>query len=93
MGGLVVRQAEQLAGFLGTDSFGYGYVHELITIGTPHLGSPLAGCGKTASFMKIATHIMPDKRYAGPKSCLDKLSACICGSFCPLLLRAGTLLP
>jgi hypothetical protein len=42
MGGLVVRQAEQLAGFLGTDSFGYGYVHELITIGTPHLGSPLA---------------------------------------------------
>jgi pimeloyl-ACP methyl ester carboxylesterase len=42
MGGLVTRAAEYLPGFMSSDSFGAGYIHKLITIGTPHLGSPLA---------------------------------------------------
>jgi pimeloyl-ACP methyl ester carboxylesterase len=42
MGGLVTRAAENLPGFMSSDSFGVGYIHKLITIGTPHLGSPLA---------------------------------------------------
>ena len=57
MGGLVTRTLEQnvasMAGYVGVPpqgsladayalSFGQGVVHKLITIGTPHLGSPLA---------------------------------------------------
>jgi pimeloyl-ACP methyl ester carboxylesterase len=42
MGGLVVRTAASLPGFLGTANYGVGPVHKLITIGTPHLGTPLA---------------------------------------------------
>jgi len=42
MGGLVARTLEKLSGFTDQFSFGVGNVHKLITIGTPHLGSPLA---------------------------------------------------
>ena len=42
MGGLVVRTAASLPGFVGTANYGVGPVHKLITIGTPHLGTPLA---------------------------------------------------
>ena len=42
MGGLVTRTLEKLPSFNGTDSFGVGIVHKLITIGTSHFGSPLA---------------------------------------------------
>jgi len=42
MGGDVTRTLLNLDGYAGTDSFGTGVVHKLITIGTPHLGSPLA---------------------------------------------------
>ena len=42
MGGLVTRALEQLPDFAGSNSWGKGYVHKLITIGTPHRGSPLA---------------------------------------------------
>ena len=42
MGGTVSRTAVNLPGFAMSDSFGAGYIHKLITIGTPHLGSPLA---------------------------------------------------
>lgn len=42
MGGVVARTLQQLPDFTGSESFGKGYVHKLITIGTPHLGSPLA---------------------------------------------------
>ena len=42
MGGLVARTLEELSTYAGPESFGMGDVHKLITIGTPHLGSPLA---------------------------------------------------
>jgi pimeloyl-ACP methyl ester carboxylesterase len=42
MGGLVTRAVANVLGYAGSDTFGAGYVHKLITIGTPHLGSPLA---------------------------------------------------
>lgn len=42
MGGLVTRTLENLSDYLDKSSFKSGSVHKLITIGTPHLGSPLA---------------------------------------------------
>lgn len=42
MGGLVTRQLPLLLGFGSDDTFGRGVVHKLITIGTPHLGTPIA---------------------------------------------------
>ncbi len=42
MGGTIVRTLEYLSGYTDTSSFGLGNVHKLVTIGTPHLGSPLA---------------------------------------------------
>src|ERR1700730_8687545 len=42
MGGTITRTLENLPGFTGQESFGLGNVHKLISIGTPHLGSPLA---------------------------------------------------
>ena len=43
MGGTVTRKLEYLSQYTDGSSFGMGNVHKLITIGTPHLGSPLAG--------------------------------------------------
>jgi pimeloyl-ACP methyl ester carboxylesterase len=42
MGGTIVRAMEYLSGYTASASFGFGNVHKLITIGTPHFGSPLA---------------------------------------------------
>ena len=42
MGGVVTRQAESLPEFADESSFGVGSIHKLITVGTPHLGSPFA---------------------------------------------------
>ena len=42
MGGTITRALQYLASYTGPESFGKGNVHKLITIGTPHLGSPLA---------------------------------------------------
>lgn len=53
----------------------------------------LAGCGKTPSFEKSVTRIMSDRRQTDPKLHPRRVSVCICGSFCPLAPRAGTLLP
>jgi len=42
MGGDIARTMVLSADFLSGDSFGRGPVHKLVTIGTPHLGTPLA---------------------------------------------------
>jgi pimeloyl-ACP methyl ester carboxylesterase len=42
MGGLVAREISMLPQYLGNESFAVGNIHKLITIGTPHYGSPFA---------------------------------------------------
>jgi pimeloyl-ACP methyl ester carboxylesterase len=42
MGGTVARTLINLPRFVGWDNYGAGFIHKLITIGTPHFGSPLA---------------------------------------------------
>jgi len=42
MGGDITRTFPMVTGFYGNTTFGLGGVHKLITIGTPHWGSPLA---------------------------------------------------
>lgn len=42
MGGLVTRTLEYLPDYVTNSSFSIGEIHKLITIGSPHLGSPLA---------------------------------------------------
>jgi hypothetical protein len=42
MGGDVARTLPQLSGYAGQDTYQQGYVHKLITIDTPHQGTPLA---------------------------------------------------
>lgn len=42
MGGLVTRTLEYHPAYTDRTSLGVGKIHKLITIGTPHLGSPLA---------------------------------------------------
>ena len=60
MGGLISNSMPQYpALFQGTDTYGQGYIHKLITIDTPYYGSPLAqylGASKAdcKAFMNIA---------------------------------------
>lgn len=42
MGGDITRTFPTIKGFYGNTTFGLGGVHKMITIGTPHWGSPLA---------------------------------------------------
>jgi hypothetical protein len=42
MGGDISRTMALLPNFLSAADYGYGPIHKLITIGTPHLGTPLA---------------------------------------------------
>jgi pimeloyl-ACP methyl ester carboxylesterase len=42
MGGLIARTIAGLDTFLSADTFGQGDIHKLITIDTPHLGTPVA---------------------------------------------------
>jgi hypothetical protein len=42
MGGDVTRWLVQESNFLSNDTFAQGSIHKVVTIGTPHLGSPLA---------------------------------------------------
>ncbi len=42
MGGDVARTMALFPGFLDSKTYGQGYIHKLITIDTPHLGTPLA---------------------------------------------------
>lgn len=41
-GGVITRTLPLLSGFLANPTFGVGPIHKLITVDTPHLGSPLA---------------------------------------------------
>jgi len=43
MGGVITRTLALQSAFLGDSSYGQGIVHKVITVDTPHLGSPLAG--------------------------------------------------
>lgn len=43
MGGDIARVMPTVTGFANQTNYGLGPVHKLITIGTPHQGSPLAG--------------------------------------------------
>ena len=42
MGGLIARNLELQPGVTGPSTFGQGLIHKLITIDTPHLGTPVA---------------------------------------------------
>lgn len=42
MGGDITRTLPEFAQFYNNNTFALGYVHKVITIGTPHWGSPLA---------------------------------------------------
>jgi len=42
LGGLIARQMPLLPNFLNAGTFGQGSIHKVITIDTPHLGTPLA---------------------------------------------------
>jgi hypothetical protein len=42
MGGDITRTLPLLSGYAGQDTYTQGYVHKLITLDTPHLGTPVA---------------------------------------------------
>lgn len=42
MGGDVTRTMVSIDGFFGDENYGKGLVHKVVTVATPHLGSPLA---------------------------------------------------
>src|SRR5439155_22183208 len=42
MGGLISRDLPLVPGFFASGTFGAGRIHKLITIGTPHRGTPVA---------------------------------------------------
>lgn len=48
MGGDIARAMILLPGFLSDSTFGQGSIHKLITIDTPHLGSPIASALSTS---------------------------------------------
>lgn len=43
LGGLMTRHLVLVSDFLGSSSLMKGYIHKVITLDSPHLGSPLAG--------------------------------------------------
>lgn len=62
MGGLIIRNLQSFEAFSGRDSYGQGLVHKIITIGTPHFGSP------------IATALLPGET-TDPNRCVRRLFA------------------
>lgn len=67
MGGDIVRTMVLLPNFLNDHNFGQGGIHKLITIDTPHLGSPLAD----------ANHLLSSQEEGG---CVETMLA-LGGSF------------
>ena len=49
MGGDVTRTLPLLSGYAGQDTYIQGYVHKLITLDTPHLGTPVAADALSAN--------------------------------------------
>jgi pimeloyl-ACP methyl ester carboxylesterase len=74
MGGDIVRTEAGLGGFLNNDTYGHGPINKLITIGTPHLGSPLATdllqdaswCVRDALAVKKKASLITVTTSAGP---------------------------
>lgn len=61
MGGDIARSMVALPDFNNSDTYGKGLIHKLITIGTPHLGTPLA------------TDLLPNTTGQDPNSCVRKV--------------------
>lgn len=75
MGGDIARTMVLQAGFLSNDTFLEGTIHKLITIDTPHLGSPLAstllspqergGCIEDDVFPFVGHFVFSDVSFGG----------------------------
>ena len=63
MGGDIVRTMAVEPGYLNDLTYGNGPIHKLITIGTPHLGTPLA------------TDLLPDPILGDPNECVRNILA------------------
>jgi pimeloyl-ACP methyl ester carboxylesterase len=63
MGGDVTRTMPLITGFGSDTTFGQGNVHKLITVDTPHLGSPLATALLAASNECVADTFATDGLY------------------------------
>jgi pimeloyl-ACP methyl ester carboxylesterase len=71
MGGLMARGYTQQSYYKNENNYMKGYIHRLITIGTPHYGAPLS----------TILHNFSDVEY-----CFDSSNLSILGFQCPVLL-------
>ena len=78
MGGLITRKLTTLPNYLAPNNFGAGTVHKLITIGTPHLGTPLA------------IDLLPSGPRTDPNGCIRRvLAASGLASYSEVVRSAG----
>lgn len=73
MGGLIIRGFAQQSDFLNQSNFMKGYIHRLITIGTPHFGAHLAGI-LYENKDKYFCFQMQNFSYAPPDKCSNPQS-------------------
>lgn len=63
MGGDIARRLASVVDFMRSDTYGQGLIDKLITVGTPHLGSPLAidllRSDNNCTSGQLATHRQP----------------------------------
>ena len=64
MGGDVTRTLPQLSEYAVQSTYNLGYVHKLITVDTPHRGTPLASALLSSSNACVRTLLTFDNRYA-----------------------------
>lgn len=57
MGGDITRALPQVPAFNSIDSYGQGPIHKVITVGTPHLGSPLAALLLQSANTCVSQHL------------------------------------